>query len=209
MGARNAIRRSLTISLGALCASALLAGSGCAVSANYPPRGESDLAVNDPNVHPTPKLVELALDRVTERTPVEGAYAANLPQGMEKRWAELMLHRMADARAQLVRPDNEDLPTFHVTRVWVRPGRWGEVEILRPVASVAGPGGGNVYQPVTVRLRKSGLGKWRVEATRIWPIREVPEPVRFGWAEDAHQPALPDPAPGAPDTELTEVEQKH
>ncbi len=201
MGARTTLL-SLALSTAILT-------TGCAVSATYPSRGQDDYAINDPNVHPTPKLVELALDRVTERSPVEGAYVVNLPEGMEKRWAELMLHRMADARAQLVSPDNEDLPTFHVTRVWVRPGRWGEVEVLRPMASVDGPAGGNVYQPVTVRLRRTALGKWRVEATRIWPMREVAEPVRYGWASDAPEAdTLPDQAPLAPESELTEVDEE-
>ena len=179
-------------------AATAVALAGCAIDANYPPRGENDAAINDPNVHPTPRLVALSMARVTaRRDPALGEYVVNLPRGMEKRWAELVLHQAGDANARLVSEDTRHLPTYHITRVWVRPGAWGEVEILRPLMGVAGPMGGEAYEPSTVRLRKSGPMPWKVESVRVWPVREVTPPSLFGWGNDARADPVANLADGA------------
>lgn len=166
--------------------SALLALGACAPSITYPPRADSKLEVSDPNTNPAPKVMEVALERILDRYAPEGEYVVNLPQGMEKRWADLLLRRIDPEHALLVDAERTDLPTFHVTRVWVRPGWWAEVEVLRPMRGLAGVEGAPVtYEPVTVRLSRGGLGPWRVDSIRAWPGLAAEIPPLYGWPESS------------------------
>ena len=149
----------------------------------YPPRGDSALETSDPNKNPAPKVMEVALRRVTSRFGVEGDYVINLPQGMEQRWAEALVRRLDEEHAHVVAPENEGMPVFHVTRVWVRVGSWAEVEILRPMTGLASQDGSMVYEPVTIRMSKSALQPWKIVSVRAWAGRETEPPPLFGWPE--------------------------
>lgn len=165
------------------CPVVLGAVTGCAMHANYPPIGtaEDDAAVNDPNAAPVPTIVQAALRRVIERFPVQGEYNINLPQGMTRRRAEEIVTLLRQPGARLPSSASQELPTYHVTRVWLRPGGTSTVEILRPVFGVGTPGTEAQYQPVSVNLRRSPLEDWQVDSTRVWPIGSAVPPPLYGW----------------------------
>lgn len=159
-----------------------LVGGGCASYVNYPALGADDAAVNDPNISPAPTLMEVALRHVVERFPVDGEYVINLPPGMARRRAGEVLVGMKDPDARLVSPETVGLPAYHVTRVWMRPGERGQVEVLRPVFGVGTPGDTAQYQPVWVTLRRSPISAWRVDSARAWTMGVTP-PALNGWPE--------------------------
>ena len=182
----NRLRLALSlVALGALL--------GCAAHATYPERVEEEWSVRDPNINPVPEVMRVALQRVTSRFPVNGPYVVNLPQGMQKRWAEDLLRRLKDPNANLVSAQTADLPAFHVAKVWVRPGSRAWVDILRPVFGVGGPQSeGPLYQRITVQLRQSPLEPWQVDSVRVWPLGIDQPPALFGWpALDSTSPAEP------------------
>ncbi len=189
----NRLRLALSlVALGALL--------GCAAHATYPERVEEEWSVRDPNINPVPEVMRVALQRVTSRFPVNGPYVVNLPQGMQKRWAEDLLRRLKDPNANLVSAQTADLPAFHVAKVWVRPGSRAWVDILRPVFGVGGPQSeGPLYQRITVQLRQSPLEPWQVDSVRVWPLGIDQPPALFGWpALDSTSPAEPMTPPPAP-----------
>lgn len=176
---RSALSR---LALAALVLAPLALGVGCAVHATYPERPEENWSQSDPNVHPSPRVMLVALRHVVDRFPVEGPYVVNLPQGMEKRWAEDLLRRLDDPNANLVTRGTADLPAYHITSVWVRPGARAYVDILRPVRGVGTPEA-PLFQRITVRLREAPLRPWSVESARVWPMGLDTPPALFGWPD--------------------------
>lgn len=165
---------------------------GCAPYANYPARGEDDPAINDPNFAPSPEVMQVALRWVLTSWPVEGEYVINFPQGMSRRRAEEIIRNLEDPNARLVSIETSGLPAFHISKVWIRPGARAQVEILRPVFGIGGRDEAALYQPITVRLRRSPLEPWKVEAVRAWPVGQAEVPELFGWPDE------PAPAPANP-----------
>jgi hypothetical protein len=168
-----------------------LALPGCAPYANYPARGEDDPAINDPNIIPAPDVIEVSLARVLKSWPVEGDFVINLPQGMSRRRAEEVLRRLDNPHAHLVSLETSGLPAYHVTRVWIRPGARAQVEILRPVFGIGGRDEAALFQPVTVKLRRSPIEAWQIDAVRVWPIGQAEVPELYGWPEPGQAPAAP------------------
>lgn len=179
-----------------------LAPGACVSYQNYPQVEEKDPAVNDPNVPPSAEVMAVALERVTSRYPAPGEYVVNLPQGLQKRRAEEVLRRLNDPRARLVSDATQNLPAFHITRIWVRPGERASVEVLRPVFGVGTPGVIPEFQAVTVNLRRPAMAGYRVDSVRVWPIGSAVPPPLFGWPDLEARPespsAPPAPAPGQP-----------
>lgn len=179
--------------LGSAAAIGLVCGAmalpGCVPYSNYPARGEDDPAINDPNMVPGPEVVEVALKRVLRSWPVEGEYVINLPQGMSKRRADEILQSLKDPNAHLVSLETSAMPAYHVTRVWIRPGARAQVEVLRPVFGLGGRDEAALYQPVTVKLRRSPVEPWQIEAVRVWPIGQAEVPELYGWPEPGAAPA--------------------
>lgn len=157
--------------------------SACAPVITYPPRGDNALETGDANKNPAPKVMAIALRRVTSRFGVEGDYVINLPQGMERRTAEALVRRLDDAHAHVMLPEHEAMPVFHVVRVWVRAGSWAEVEILRPMVGLAVRGEPMVYEPVTIRMSKSAMQPWKIDSLRAWSGRAAEAPPIYGWPE--------------------------
>lgn len=177
------------LAIGLACGAMAL--PGCTPYSNYPARGEDDPAINDPNMLPAPEVVTVALERVLQSWPIEGQFVINLPQGMSKRRAEDILRNLKNPDAHLVSLETSTLPAYHVTRVWIRPGARAQVEILRPVFGIGGTEQAALYQPVTVKLRRSPLEPWKVEAVRVWPIGQAEVPELYGWPEPGQAPVTP------------------
>jgi len=150
-------------------------GSGCATWVNYPAIGK-DAAINDPNIAPTPTVIERAVERVVSQTPLDRRYALNLPREMELERAERIANSLLESLGRgVVLPGEEGwraAPMFHVTRVWVR-GDGAEVDVLRPEEAGA-------HQRVTVTLERT-WGAWGVTRTREWPVGLEEPPAVYLW----------------------------
>lgn len=182
--------------------------SGCAGYANYPRIGADDVAVNNPNVAPTPEAAFVALRWVIRRHPVEGPYTVNMPAGTYRRTGERVIQLLGDPDARLLTPENQNLPCYHVKQVWVR-GERATVEVLRPVlrppldvpAGAAGGGAGGagtpLYQSFWVKC-EAGWKPWRVVHARAWPMGADAPPNLAGWPDEPPAPGnrLADPATG-------------
>ncbi len=174
----------VVIALGTVSATALTAG--CATYANYPAI-DRDLAVNDPNIHPIPGLVRRALVRVLGDDQLHGRlpqrWALNLPKGTGRAVADRVLAETMEQAGvtggELLSLNNETLPIYSVTRIWVRGDR-SDVDIVRPVAWSGLDDRQWTLQKITLRLR-GGRFKWDVVAARAWPIGATVEPELYGW----------------------------
>lgn len=184
-------RRIGAAATAAAIALAVGANPGCATYVNYPPIGD-DLAVNDPNVPPSPTLMAVALRWAIKKYDIDQPFVINLPVAMERRQAERILMLVDDPNARLVEPEHMSLPSLHVTRILLR-GDTATVELLVPVSPAFGTLEGK-HQPVSV-IEKSRLGTWSVSATRPWPIGSEEAPPLYGWPDSPMPPA--DPAPAA------------
>ena len=185
---RWGVARAAALGLAGLGLATLAAASGCATYANYPAI-EQDLAVNDPNVHPIPGLVRRALvrvlgdDRTNGRLPER--WALNLPRGTGHATAQRVLRDTMDQAdvtgGELLTPDNEWLPVYSVTRVWVRGDR-ADVDVVRPVAWQGLSDRPSALQKITLMLR-GGRFKWDVIGARAWPIGTPVAPELYGWSQ--------------------------
>jgi len=163
---RAAIVR-IWLAAAATAAVAMTAGLiGCASYSNYPAL-KGDTAVNDPNAPPLPDLMVKAVRHTVERHPVAGPYAVNLPADLKPQKAEWIVAQL-DEDARLLTEETADLPTFHVSRIWVR-GVKAEVDVHRPLVDVPSPRGGAAQQMVTVKL-DSGLSGWRAASSKAWAV---------------------------------------
>ncbi len=110
----------------------------------------------------------------TAGAPVPARLAINLPPGMRHNVYQLIVKRVGQGAVPLT-PETENLPTYHVVRVWAG-GDEAKVDIVRPVLSLGtGPDGKPVYQALTVKMR-GGLQYWRVTSHRVWSIGAVSAP---------------------------------
>ncbi len=146
---------------------------GCAGYNNYPPI-EGDTAFHDTNSLLMEDLLVRSMRFTLDRYPARGEFAINLPARTGEDRAQSILARIKDPRAHMMTREVVDLPTYHVSRVWVR-GDEAEVDIQRPVASLRGPDAGPVHQTITLRLR-GGLRPWRVESSRAWTVGAAQTP---------------------------------
>lgn len=104
----------------------------------------------------------------------EPRYAVNFPPGM-RRSVYLSAVKQSGPGAAPVAVETNHLPIYHVTRARVR-GDEATVDVLRPVMGLgAAPGGGAVYQGMTVHLR-GGFKPWHVVAHKVWTIGSLPVP---------------------------------
>ncbi len=141
--------------------------SGCAGYTTYPapePGTTSDAAFNSPNVPPAPDVIFTALEYSIDRFPINGPYAINLPPELDAKRVDYIIGLLKDPNAAVLTESNQDLPTYHVARIWIRAGR-AQVDVFRPVTDIPGPQGGQVTQMVTVNL-KPHFTRWQVESAR-------------------------------------------
>ncbi|MCA9294550.1 MAG: hypothetical protein KDA20_12125 [Phycisphaerales bacterium] len=179
-------RTAIWMLAGGLLGGSLALLGGCATYANYPAI-ERDLAVNDPNIHPIPGLMRRALVRVLGDDRLHGRmperWALNLPKGTGYAMAERVLAETMEQAGvtggELVSVENDTLPIYSVTRVWIR-GDQGEVDVVRPVAWVGLDDRPWSLQKITLHLR-GGRYKWDVVTARAWPVGTAAEPELYGW----------------------------
>ena len=149
---------------------------GCIGYTTYP-AASWQVASDEMNGPPADEImiasIKWAIDRYEEGS--GGSVAINLPDVVRDRAYRVIATRSGE-RAVPMQPGLEDLPTYHLVRLWVR-GEKAEVDLLRPVTDIgASPTGNQIVQAVTIYL-EGGLHRWRVERARHWYIGtdEVPE----------------------------------
>jgi len=171
---RAALSRTLRhAASAALALAALAALPACVGYANYPPI-EGDTAANDPNAQPFSGIMVGALKYTIERHPVEGQYAVNLPEGMLRHRALQIIDRLDDPAARPMTPETVALPTYHVSRVWIR-GTEAEVDVHRPLPVLTGAAQPTTHQMATLYMT-SGFNEWRVERVRPYAMGAFPPP---------------------------------
>jgi hypothetical protein len=183
--------------LAALAGGCILIAGGCQEYATYPPVATAKGMSEDLNNPGSEHAMVAALQYVATRYPPGGAkfepksaaeagqlkatypLAINLPKGMRKSFYERMAQDVGSEAVPLTADvwDNNRLPVYHVTRVWMR-FHEGTVDVLRPMPELGiGPDGKPVYQKITVKLT-GGFEPWRVIHARAWDpgVDAVPEP---------------------------------
>ena len=143
--------------------------AGCIGYTTYP-AASWQVASNEMNGPPADEImiasIKWAMNRYEEGS--GGSVAVNLPDVVRDRTYSVIVSRSGD-RAVPMEPGLEDLPTYHLVRLWVR-GEKAEVDLLRPVTDLgASPTGEQIVQAVTLYL-EGGLHRWRVERARHWSI---------------------------------------
>jgi hypothetical protein len=164
----NAMKSAAWMSVAVLVAAAGL--GGCMSYASYP-AVPKNTAINNPNTPAMEEVMMAGLRWVASKYPPRASsptgepagpaadVAVNLPKGV----TPVVYRRVAAAvpGGQPLIPENQNLPTYHVTEVRVR-GDEANIWILRPTFDVgASPAGGPVYQEVKLWLR-GGLQPWHV-----------------------------------------------
>jgi hypothetical protein len=178
--------RSATPPALALLAVGLLATlPGCVGYTTYP-AASWQLASDNMNGPPADEIMIESIRWAVERyeSGGEGSIAVNLPDAVKDRTYGIITYR-AGERVVPVSEETAGLPTYHLTRLWVR-GDKAEVDLLRPVSELgASPTGQPIIQAVTVYL-KGGLREWRVERARHWRIGTdaVPQLHFFGSGDE-------------------------
>ncbi|USO00125.1 MAG: hypothetical protein H6810_05535 [Phycisphaeraceae bacterium] len=168
--------------------------TGCVGYTTYPP-ADWQLASDSISGPPADELMTVSLRYVIDRYPPAGGgtIVVNLPEGVNDRAYGVIASRVGGDVVPMAR-GLEGLPTYHVTRIWVR-GTKAEVDVLRPVGELgASPTGRPIIQAMTVRL-EGGVREWHVVRTRPWVIgeEEVPSPHYYGEESEGS------PDGGAPD----------
>lgn len=171
-----------------------LGGCGCVLPACvgynvYPPE-PGDRGFTNPNDDPFPPVITGALQWAVVRYPPNAStefsvaapagpeqdFALNLPAGMSAILAERVAKNVGYGAKPLY-PGNQELPVYHVARVWVS-GDEAKVDVVRPVRTLlmGGPSGTKeVTQGITIRLR-GGVQQWRVTSHRVWSMNAMATP---------------------------------
>ncbi len=170
-----------------------LPAGGCALVASWPAIGD-DTAINDPNVSPMPKVIAAGVRECMYRYPVIGPYVINLPEGLERFRAERIAQEIGP-EASIVTASDQNLPIYHVTRVWVRGDR-AQVDVVRPLDEPKS------WQRVTVYLHHTFDG-WESEFVKLWPLGMATPGSLYGWLDTG---AVGDPPPMESSTTLTPSE---
>lgn len=157
-----------------LAAGLLLIPAGCVGYSSYPK--VEGVAPGSPNFIQVKPVVIASLKAVAEKYHPDsaGPYAVNLPAGLTREGREDVFHYL-DVNAVPLSHRTDDLPIYHVGRVWVR-GADAKVDIIRPVLELgATPTGAPAYQGMTVWLQ-GGANRWSVEFIQPWSIGVVEPP---------------------------------
>lgn len=204
MSQQHSLRRCLgTIFSGTIAACVLL--SGCVGHNIYPPM-EGERGFTNVNSDPFPPVITAALQWVTTRYPPNAdaewnqpasgnfgvtSFAINLPRGMDATIAERITKNVGNGALSMT-PGRENLPTYHVSRIWVN-GDEAKVDIIRPVVSAAFTDQGKpVSQGITIRLR-GGLKPWTVSSHRLWSFNALQPPaINYIEGEGLQAPAKDD-----------------
>lgn len=157
---------------------------GCVGYTTYP-EVEGGFARDNPNAMPTPIVLAESLERIVRRYPptLDGSstsFAVNLPAGTTYKTAQRIVEKLGPG-ANVLQPGTENLPKYHIGRVWIRTTR-AKVDVFRPVAALNDDGSPNAasgpigYQAITIWL-EGGLGpNWRVIREQPWALGAVEVP---------------------------------
>lgn len=174
----------------AILACTLVATLPACVGYNVYPPEPGDRGFTNPNDDPFPPVITGALQWAVVRYPPNAStefsvaapagpeqdFALNLPAGMSAILAERVAKNVGYGAKPLY-PGNQELPVYHVARVWVS-GDEAKVDVVRPVRGLpmGGPQGvKDVTQGITIRLR-GGLQQWRVTSHRVWSMNAMATP---------------------------------
>lgn len=207
----NATARAMTIT----ALAGLTAGLGACVGYNSYDAPNSEMVIDgkaprhgftNPNDDPFPPIMTEAVRWVITRypsvdraewapplgVPPEGAqFAVNLPIGVTRLVYTRVVDRIGYGAVPL-RQGNEDLPTYHISRIWVN-GDEAKVDIVRTVTGLpADASGSRPTQAITVRLR-GGLQPWHVTSHRVWALNALPVPPMNYLPEHGEPTATPTP----------------
>lgn len=177
---------------GMLAGGLLLAAGGCQEYASYPSVGGAHVAIRDPNSARMSEMMTSSLRWVLTRYPPPGGQAAiNLPVGVSRQTYDQVTAALSnDGIEAMPIESGQNLPTYHVARVWLRQTE-AKVDVLRPVFELGeGPQGGGFERGVTIRFRTDGFGPWRVVGTTELELGtiETPVPYYYSGAIDATAP---------------------
>lgn len=156
---------------------------GCVGNTTYPP-ADWQTASRNINAPPADEIMIESLRWAIERHPpaTPGPVAINLPMGVQDRTYGVIVARIGGEAVPMER-GREHLPTYHITRLWVRGDR-AEVDVLRPVEELGpSPSGVPIVQALTVQL-KGGMTPWRVVRSRPWVIGSESIPPLHFYGED-------------------------
>jgi hypothetical protein len=116
-----------------------------------------------------------------EQADIRVPYACivNLPRGMRKSFYERIAEQIGpECRPMSPEVQYQDVPVFHVTRVWMRFNS-AIVDVLRPMPELGpGPDGKPIYQMVTVRL-EGGTEPWHVIHVRAHAYQDAVVPAPY------------------------------
>jgi len=192
------VRAGLVVAAGLACVfGGMGVGGGCQQYSTYPAVASAEGMAESPNKPATEATMTLALQYVATRyapaglqkepaTPADAGkltvdypMVVNLPRGMRKSFYERIAKKVGPQVVPMTADvENGTLPVYHVTRVWLR-FNTATVDVLRPMPEVGvAPGGGPVYQKVTVRL-EGGFEPWRVVHARAWEPGTDPAPLAY------------------------------
>lgn len=169
---------SRSISLAVLALTAALPLAGC--YSNWPPiDGTGRTELN--NVHTRGALVAAgawALDRYKPAS----AVAFNLPAGLRRSAVLDVIERIGRDSQALTPESAQQLPVFHLARIWIRNDR-AELDVIVPTAD------GN-YAMTQLRL-VGRFNTWTVEVAREWEtlVRPVPD---LAYLPETDMPPQPD-----------------
>ena len=183
--------------------SALLGLPGCVGYTTYP-AASWQIASDNMNGPPADEIMIESVRWAVDRYETDSAdpIAINLPDVVEDRTYRIIAFRAGELVLPLDR-STADLPTYHLTRLWVR-GDKAEVDLLRPVDELGdSPTGRPIIQAVTVYL-EGGLHQWRVERARHWKIGTDAVPALHYYGE-GDEPML-EPEDGAADGDAYEAQ---
>lgn len=180
----------MLVRAGMLAAAMLIVGglSACHVGYNVYPPMEGERGFTNVNSNPFPQVMTESLRWVTLRYPPnadaqwkqpsagnvgETPFAVNLPGALNGAIAGKIVENVGNG-AQVLTPETENLPTYHISRIWVN-GDEAKVDIVRPIIGIT-PADKPLTQGITVRLR-GGMQPWNVTSHREWAFNalEIPE----------------------------------
>ena len=178
------------VRVGLLAAGMLVVGglSACHVGHNVYPPMEGERGFTNVNSNPFPQVIGESLRWVTLRYPPNAEaqwkqpssdnvgqtpFAVNLPGTLNPAIAMRIVESVGSG-AQILTPETQGLPTYHISRVWVQ-GDEAKVDLVRPIIGIT-PADKPLTQGITVRLR-GGMQPWHVTSHREWAFNalEIPE----------------------------------
>lgn len=142
---------------------------GCTSYTNVP-GPDNNSARQDPNARQASAATLAGLQWTVRRHPVEGLYAVNLPVGTSLETARRITNSLGP---NAVIPDSDQigLPTYHVTRVWIRVSD-AKVDVVYPLNTFDGR---QIERGVTTWLH-AGVRPWVVSRGQYWAPGTVQTP---------------------------------